>query len=111
MLNNVLGVKEPFIAALVYFCSMTQEQEAKLREQLDGLHQFPDVYLFKFIVPNEEQKKQDVLKHFSEKAITTLKESKKGNYVSISIKEVMMSIDAVVDRYKELQNIEGLISL
>ncbi|MGB0165266.1 MAG: DUF493 family protein [Luteibaculum sp.] len=90
---------------------MTQEQEAKLRDQLDQLHDFPDVYLFKFIIPTDDDKKNLVLSKFSKNAEIKIKSSRKGNYESISIKEVMMSIDAVIDRYKSLGQIEGLISL
>ncbi len=90
---------------------MNEAQEKKLREQLEGLHDFPDLYLFKFIIPSSNKTMAEVLAHFSDKAQVTHRSSSNGKYTSISVKEVMMSADAVIDRYKELNGIEGLMSL
>lgn len=90
---------------------MNIEQEIKLRAQLAELHKFPDVYLFKFIVPNEPGKKEEVLEFFSEKADVSTKKSRNGKYMAISIKEVMISVDAVMQRYHDLKSVKGLMSL
>lgn len=90
---------------------MNLDQELKLKEQLEQLHSFPDLYYFKFIIPSSEEKLKEVLSHFSENAEVKSRTSKNGKYTSISIKEVMMSAQKVVDRYRELNNIEGLMSL
>ncbi len=90
---------------------MTPEQEIKLRNQLDKLHQWPDVYLFKFIVPNETEKIKELKSYFTEQADIQERESKKGTYVAVSIKEVMQSTDEVVSRYRSIKTIEGLMSL
>lgn len=90
---------------------MTPEQEIKLRNQLDKLHQWPDVYLFKFIVPNEAEKIKELKSYFTDQADIQERESKKGTYVAVSIKEVMQSTDEVVSRYRSIKSIEGLMSL
>lgn len=90
---------------------MTPEQEIKLRNQLDKLHQWPDVYLFKFIVPNETEKIKELKSYFTEQADIQERESKKRTYVAVSIKEVMQSTDEVVSRYRSIKTIEGLMSL
>ena len=40
-----------------------------------------------------------------------MRTSKKGNYVSVTAKEMMMSADKVIERYKDAAKIEGIISL
>jgi len=90
---------------------MNVEQEIKLRIQLDKMHRWPDVYLYKFVLPKDQTKIDQLLSYFTEKADIAIRESAKGNYVSVSIKEVMFSTDAVVDRYKSIAFIEGLMSL
>ncbi len=94
-----------------YFCRMNIEQEIKLRMQLDKMHKWPDVYLYKFVLPKDQTKIDQLLSNFTEKADVSVRESAKGNYVSVTIKEVMFSTDAVVERYKSISAIEGLMSL
>ena len=90
---------------------MNVEQELKLRMQLDTMHKWPDVYMFKFVLPKDEAKIAELLSKFTEKAEVLQRDSAKGNYVSVTIKEVMFSTDSVIDRYKSISNIEGLLSL
>jgi hypothetical protein len=82
----------------------------KLKEQLD-LQEWPEVYLFKFIVPNENKKVARVSALFNEGADMRFKNSRNGKYMSISIKEVMLSSDAVIEKYMNASKIEGLIML
>lgn len=90
---------------------MNVEQELKLRMQLDKMHNWPDVYMFKFVLPKDQAKIDELLSHFTEKADITQRESSTGKYISVTIKEVMLSTDAVVERYRSINNIEGLLSL
>ncbi|MES2627682.1 MAG: DUF493 family protein [Bacteroidota bacterium] len=90
---------------------MNIEQELKLRIQLDKMHKWPDVYMFKFVLPKDDDKLASLLSHFTDKAEITTRDSAKGNYMSITIREVMFSSDAVVERYKSITDIEGLLSL
>lgn len=82
----------------------------KLREQL-ALQEWPDVYLFKFIVSNEPEMLARAMGLFSDTAEVTLHESKNGNYVSISAKEVMTDVDSIIERYERAAEIKGMISL
>ena len=90
---------------------MNIEEELKLRMKLDQHHNWPDVYMYKFVLPNEPEKIEQLMTHFAEKSEVTRRESAKGNYVSITIKEVMLSTDAVIERYRSITGIEGLMSL
>ena len=81
-----------------------------LKAQLDAL-EWPSVYLFKFIVPNDKEKMALVSALFDENANISYHTSSKGNYVSVSVKEVMLSGDSVIEIYEKAVKIEGIISL
>lgn len=87
------------------------EQFEKLREQLRKEKDWPSIYMFKFIIPADNRKIAMVEAKFSDEAIITQKESSTGKYMSITIKEVMLSADSIVEKYKEMDGIEGLIAL
>ena len=82
-----------------------------LREKLGELS-FPSVYMFKFIVKSDLQKIAQIESLFhSERAEITRKESSKGAFVSISVKEVMLSVDEIIEVYIQSSKIEGVITL
>lgn len=81
-----------------------------LREKLkDG--EWPRVYFFKFIIPSDNKKLALVEALFGDEAKVNIKQSSKGNYVSVSAKELMLNADNVIERYKKASKIEGLIAL
>ena len=83
-----------------------------LKEKLDKGFDWPRVYLFKFIVPSDNKKIAEVENLFNSKeAQINMRTSKKGNYVSVSAEEMMMSPDKVIERYQEAAKIEGIMSL
>lgn len=81
-----------------------------LKVQLNAL-EWPSVYLFKFIVPNHNEKIAMVSALFDENAAISYHTSSKGSYVSVSVKEVMLSSDSVIEIYEKAIKIEGIISL
>lgn len=83
----------------------------KLREQLNKEKSWPLIYMFKFIIPADNRKIALVESKFSDEAVITQKESTTGKYISITVKEVMLDANAIVDKYKEMQGIEGLMAL
>jgi len=82
----------------------------KLREQLDLL-EWPDVYLFKFIIPNNSENIAKVTALFSNTNKMQFHESKTGKFVSISVKEMMLSVDSIIDKYEQATKIKGLMAL
>lgn len=82
--------------------------EASFLEKLEGTHQFPDNYTFKFIVKPEYQKK---VENLVADADIKLKPSSGNKYVSITITASMNSSKEVVDVYKSAHTIEGIIAL
>ncbi|MCX6296260.1 MAG: DUF493 family protein [Bacteroidetes bacterium] len=87
------------------------EQFEKLRVQLLLEKEWPTLYMFKFIIPADNRKIALVESKFSDEAVITQKESSNGKYISITIKEVMLDADSIISKYKEMEGIEGLISL
>lgn len=81
-----------------------------LKAQLNLL-EWPSVYLFKFIVPNDNEKIALTSALFDENADISYHTSAKGTYVSVSVKEVMISANAVIKIYEKAVKIEGIISL
>jgi len=92
--------------------SKTKEFYGRLREQLEGDTQWPAPYLFKFIVPASLEKIAEIEVIFDgmDARIVT-RDSSKGTYTSVSIKVSMKSPDAVIDKYREVSSVEGVISL
>jgi hypothetical protein len=89
---------------------MNKTDFQSLKSKLDNL-EYPLLYMFKFVVPSNNQKIARVSSLFGEEAQITLKESQKGNYTSLTIRVVMLSSDEIVDKYVEASHIEGLIAL
>jgi len=89
---------------------MKQDFEG-LRKKLDELN-FPNLYLFKFIVKSDVKKIAQIESFFnSDNAQIRRKESSKGTFVSISVKEIMLSPDEIINIYIKSSKIEGVIAL
>ena len=82
-----------------------------LLEKLKQQKNWPIVYLFKFIIPNDNQKLAQTQQLFGAEAQVTINKSRTGKYLSISAKEMMITPEEVIDRYMRATKIEGLISL
>ncbi|MEP1086392.1 DUF493 family protein [Algoriphagus sp.] len=78
------------------------------KEKLEGHGEFPQLYMFKFIVPSG--KEAEVAALFPKHEITT-KASSGGKYVSTTVQAMMQSADQIIKTYEEAAKIEGLISL
>ena len=89
-----------------------EEFYTRLREQLAGDTEWPAPYLYKFIVPtsNEKIAEIEVIFDATDAKIQT-RDSSKGTYTSVSIKVTMDSPDAVIEKYLQVSEVEGVISL
>ncbi|MCB0762362.1 MAG: DUF493 family protein [Flavobacteriales bacterium] len=90
---------------------MDQDKLNQLRAKLDEVHQWPAVYMFKFILPNDHQKILHLKGLFNESVEFREQLSRNGNYVSITVKELVLNADTVFERYTHASKIEGIISL
>ena len=89
-----------------------EEFYRKLKIQLEDTSTWPSIYLYKFIVPTSEDKINMIQNIFDNTgAVIESKQSKKGTYTSISITVNLTNADAVIEKYKEVGKVEGVISL
>lgn len=91
----------------------TEQFYARLKEELEKTTtKWPTEYLYKFIVPANQDKIDFIEKAFNNLgAVIKTNQSKNGNYSSVSINVMMPSADAIIEKYKELSSVEGIISL
>jgi hypothetical protein len=90
----------------------SEEFYNKLKSQLADTSLWPNKYLYKFIVPSKPEKIEEISTIFDGMgAVIVKKESSKGTYTSVSITVRMKSPDHVIEKYKEVGKIEGVISL
>ena len=72
---------------------------------------FPQVYFFKFIVPNKNDNVAKVSALYTQDTQVQMKPSSSGKFISMSAKQVVLSVDDVISIYKKASVIEGIISL
>lgn len=87
--------------------------EPNYTELLAKLNQepWPNVYMFKFIVPSDNHKIAMIEGFFEDDAEIILQPSSNGKYTSVTIRQVMLNADAIIDVYKQAGAVEGIISL
>ncbi|VAV83397.1 hypothetical protein MNBD_BACTEROID02-1894 [hydrothermal vent metagenome] len=84
----------------------------KLKSTLDDTTSFPSEYMYKFIIPSNQEKIQNIENIFNNLgAVISSKPSKKGKFTSLTIVVVMQSSDQIISKYKEVAQVEGVISL
>ena len=90
----------------------TKEFYDRLKVELDNSNTWPAIYLFKFIVPTDDEKIKRVQEAFDcMGAVINTKKSKTGKFTSISIDVTMKDSQEIVDKYLEVSTIEGIVSL
>ena len=89
---------------------MKAEDLANFHKQLKN-EPWPAVFMFKMIFPADNRIYALVRQAFPDEARFFEKQSSKGNYISITVKELMLDADEVVTRYLKVAEIEGVIML
>lgn len=90
---------------------MNEDKFTELKKKLNETQSYPTVYMFKFIMDAEHRKIALIENLFSENAEIYTKDSDKGKYISITIKEVMMSTDEIISIYVKASEIKGVMLL
>jgi uncharacterized protein len=90
----------------------TEDFFVRLKENLANTSVWPNEYLFKFIVPTDNQKILEVENAFNNLgAVIKTHQSKTAKYTSVSINVLMENPDTIINKYIQLSTIEGIISL
>ena len=85
---------------------------ASLKEKLEATHDFPQDYLFKFIITNEESRQTEIYRVFDNVKYTlSTKDSKNGKYTSLTMNAFVLDADQVISIYKEVGKISGVMML
>ena len=89
-----------------------EDYYASLKEKLEATHDFPQDYLFKFIITNEESKQTEIYRVFDNVKYTlSTKDSKNGKYTSLTMNAFVLDADQVISIYKEVGKISGVMML
>ncbi len=86
------------------------EQFENLRKELNKTKNWPIVYMFKFIFPADSKTQALVESKFSNDSVITQNMSANGKYISITVKEVMLNADTIINKYIEVGQIEGVMA-
>lgn len=90
----------------------SEEFYSRLKVELMNSQSWPSDYLYKFIVPTDPEKIERINRIFDNTgAVIESRQSRKGKYTSISITVNLQDPDEVIDKYKEVGEVEGVISL
>lgn len=90
---------------------LNDQDYMKLMEFLIRNYTWPTDYMFKFIIPFEVEKLNELKSLFSAEAAITHNESKSSKYISFTAVQHMDNPDDVVEIYSKASKIEKLISL
>lgn len=90
---------------------MKEEVYDSLKKKLEEQFTWPQVYMFKFIIPADNKKLAMVESLFGNEAILVNRQSKNNKFISITAKEMMLSPTEIIAIYKKAEKIEGIISL
>lgn len=89
-----------------------EEFYKSLKTKLENNHPFPEDYLFKFIIPNDNEKLSEIYQVFDKLKYTiSTRESKNGKYIATSLLVFVMDADQVINLYQEVAKVEDIIML
>ncbi|MCF6350442.1 MAG: DUF493 family protein [Flavobacteriaceae bacterium] len=85
---------------------------SNLKTKLEETTTFPEKYMFKFIIPTDKKKIINIENMFNHLgAVINTKESKNAKYTSITVHVIMRTVDEIIQKYIEVETIDGVISL
>ena len=82
-----------------------------LKVKLDESHIWPSKYVFKFIVKNNLESIDELISYFPESNDISKNFSSNKKFVSFTIKCEMHSSEDIIKKYKDVSEIDGIISL
>ncbi len=85
---------------------------ARLKTELENTSEWPNKYLFKFILKTDQPRIQKIESFFDNLgAVIETRVSKKGNYTSVSVNVIMENANQIIEKYKLVASLEGVILL
>ena len=81
-------------------------------KKLEENHNFPEDYVFKFIIPSNSEKITEILRIYDGMKYTlSNRDSKNGKYTSLTINAFVLDADQVIALYKNVAKLEGVMML
>ena len=90
---------------------MAMKDYRNLRRILGEEEQWPQLYMFKFIVPNQHGKVDKVVALLPQNGDVSYKHTKNLRHVSVTCKAVMHSPDDIISVTQNVTAIEGVMAL
>lgn len=90
---------------------MNEEAKERLRMRLNEVHQWPSVFMYKFVLEPTPERLDALLALFPAESEVLRKYSSAGKYLSITVREVMLNANDIVARYDKASSIQGVIVL
>ena len=90
---------------------INEEFLKRLEDQLSRQGNWPAVYMFKFIITDSNREYALLRSLFGDEARIFTRHSSGGKYISVTVKEMMLSPAEIVERYRKASVIEGIIAL
>ncbi len=90
---------------------MDSKHYEKLRELLVENSTWPLLYLFKFIVPNTDNRVNKVVKLLPTEGEISYKHTENLKYVSVTCKVLMESAESIIEVTHQVSQISGVIIL
>ncbi|GAB4449813.1 MAG: hypothetical protein OHK0036_07330 [Bacteroidia bacterium] len=89
----------------------SEEQWQELKLKIEESQQFPSIYMFKFILNSDNQKIAQIEAIFNNtnEHNISIRESSRGRYVSITIKQMVENADYIITIYKKVSEIPGVM--
>ena len=90
---------------------MALNDHRKLRKLLAESEEWPLLYMFKFIVPNQYGKVDKVVALLPEQGEVSFNHTKSMRHVAVTCKVIMNNPDEVIKITQEITAIEGVLAL
>jgi len=90
---------------------MDEARKEQLRQLLNENHKWPGVYMFKFLMENDPNKISRLKGVFDESAEVKVRFSQKGNYAGITVRELILDVDSIFERYQAVSDLGGITAL
>lgn len=82
-----------------------------LKNKIEASQNFPSIYMFKFILSSDNKKIALIESIFdnTEQPDISIRQSSRGRYVSITVKQMVQSVEYIIDIYKRVSKIPGVM--
>ncbi|MCX7728350.1 MAG: DUF493 domain-containing protein [Bacteroidia bacterium] len=94
--------------------NLPSEQEwDDFKNKIEASQNFPSVYMFKFILSGDNHKIAQIQAIFdgTEHPDISIRQSSRGRYVSITIKQMVQNVEYIMDIYKQVAKIPGVMMM